>query len=71
MDIPAQIVFSPLTPALSPFRGEGGRRRRLQGVAMARTRALAPSPFNPFNGERAGVRGENLVADIETYLPLY
>src|SRR6266566_2298352 len=39
--------FSPLPPALSPLRGEG------EAIAVAGT----PSPLN---GERAGVRGENV-----------
>ena len=42
-------VFAPLTPALSPLRGEGDAQcvRLIAGQAT-------PSPLN---GERAGVRG--------------
>jgi len=40
-------TFSPLTPALSPLRGEGEEALDIQ---------RSPSPLN---GERAGVRGED------------
>ncbi len=80
-------AFSPLTPALSPLRGEGARSihgavwriasaqrgslRCSSSAPMkcvcsrprlsAKPEALIASP-SPLNGERAGVRGEN-VAD--------
>src|SRR6266705_1092838 len=46
------LTVSPLTPALSPLRGEG----------VPTTAIATPSPLN---GERAGVRGENGPSRIE------
>jgi len=59
-------MFSPLTPALSPLRGEGvtvGIRERLPSAeppvqgTVSRSEVTVPTP-SPLNGERAGVRGE-------------
>jgi ABC-type branched-subunit amino acid transport system substrate-binding protein len=79
--------LSPLTPALSPLRGEGARRggtdQSMVSAAFEATsseveRAAGPrdvppglsapdgSP-SPLNGERAGVRGENIEA--RNFLP--
>jgi Cu/Ag efflux pump CusA len=66
-------ALSPLTPALSPLRGEGdapnvagdpGTRRRVSTpVANAAKSDLIPEGVgrapSPLNGERAGVRGED------------
>src|SRR6266404_393046 len=70
----ASRTVSPLTPALSPLRGEGvaagviwnsrgafaALRLRLGGNAdpVSLAREPAESPPSPLNGERAGVRGE-------------
>src|SRR6266404_8806580 len=52
----AKRTPSPLTPALSPLRGEGATIRDSR-VELAKRAADSPSPLN---GERAGVRGEGV-----------
>jgi len=67
----ASRVFSPLTPALSPLRGEGGTlisllvsaaaASELRGPSGSRiSKSAPPQTPSPLNGERAGVRGENI-----------
>jgi hypothetical protein len=69
---------SPLTPALSPLRGEGARYQRVDrssrvagaadpaercGLESSKPSVATPSPLN---GERAGVRGERSTQGIRS-----
>src|SRR5437762_1572748 len=57
-------LFAPLSPALSPLRGEGEAPGDL-GVFVSARERRKESP-SPFNGERAGVRGATDTEPSET-----